>query len=84
MHNDDAEPSVQKVDGSRECSEQEMLCENDVPTSSRDTQCTPERSSITVYMVDTPVAVDFSMSSCSDSDTESLLFASSCISISSG
>ena len=83
VHNDDAEPSPQKVDGSGECGEQEMLCENDVPTSSHDAPCTPEHSSMPVYMVDTPVADDFSMSSCSDSDTESLLCATSCISISS-
>ena len=47
-------------------------------------QCTPERNSIPVYMVDTPVVEDFSMSCCLDSDTESLLSAIRCISISSG
>ena len=84
VRNEDAELSLQKVDGSGECSEQEMLCANDGPTSPHDATCTPERSSIPVYMVDTPFADDFSMNSCSDSDTESLRSATSCISISSG
>ena len=84
VHNDDAEPSLQKVDASGECSEQEMLCENDIQTSPHDAPCTPERSSTPVYMVDTPIADDFSMSSCYDNDTESLLSATTCFSISSG
>ena len=84
VHNDDAAPSSQKVDGSGECSEQEMLCENDVPISSHDAPCTLERSSIPVYMVETPLAGDFSMRHCFDGDTESLLSATSCFSISLG
>ena len=55
-----------------------------LPALPRHMICTPERNCIPVYMFDTPVADDFSVSSCFDSSTESLVSAASCFPIFSG